>query len=250
MKEQKKRRGKTITIVMLIFLLLISIAYITYDHYMDLSKREKKIETKKKTKLYYDEVQEMMRQIEMYNQVFQDVSQINDIKNLDNQLKLKFGIYALQEVENIHNYYQVEDIKEMYHRYFINGFDAIYEDIDCPVKDKALYQYHSDTKTFTEESGHDHGKATVDINTYLVNGEIKDGKYIITTHILYSNYCNEMCNPDEGYYQSYSDIQKGINKVMSKQGEYKDHKDELPYTIYIFNYEKGKYKLEKIKMSN
>ncbi len=249
--KEKKSTGKTISIIILIILLLCSLSYIGYNEYQKLlidndNNKEKVVDERE---LYYSEVETIMNQIDLYNYIFKEAYPINDINSIDNQLKLKFGIYALQEVENINNYYKIEDMEEMYNNYFIDGFNAIYEDIDCIAKDDVLYELNSQTKTYTEKSGHDHDNPTVDIDTYFVEGNIDNNKYIIDTHILYSNYCNGTCNPNGGYYKSYDDAVNGTNPVTYRRSEYKDIKNNLPITTYTFIKKKGRFKLESIDIN-
>ena len=110
----KKSTGKTVAIVILLLLLLITLSYIGYTEYQKLLKEDNTLvdENETRNELYYSEVEKIMNQIDMYNNIFKGKYPIDNVNDIDNQLKLQFGIYALQETENIHNYYKVEDIMD------------------------------------------------------------------------------------------------------------------------------------------
>lgn len=246
--KTKKSTGKTVTIVILVLLLLTAVSYIGYIKYQDMLDKKTPIEEDEREELYYSEVEDIMNQIDMYNYIFKGTYPIEDINDIDNQLKLKFGIYALKETENINNYYKIEDIKEVYKNFFADGFSAVYENIECPAKDDDLYELDTNSKTYTEKGEHSHSVMTLDMDTYFVKGKIEDDKYIIDTNIVYSNYCNDTCNPEGGYYKSYKDVTNGTNPVYYKRSDYKDSKDEFPITTYTFIKSKGRYKLESIRV--
>lgn len=248
----KKSTGKTVTIVILLLLLLTALSYIGYTEYQKLLKEDNTLvdENETRNELYYSEVEKIMNQIDMYNNIFKGKYPIDNVNDIDNQLKLQFGIYALQETENIHNYYKIEDIKEMYKNFFVDGFNAVYEDIECPAKDNPLYELNSEKKIYTEVTDHAHGSTTLDIDTYYVKGSIDENVYTIDTNVIFSNYCSDTCNPNGGYYKSYNDVVNGTNPVFYKRSDYKDEKDDLPITTYTFIKEKSNYKLESIKVSN
>jgi len=103
----KKSTGKTVVIVILILLLLVALSYIGYTKYQELLNKTEPIEDKKREELYYSEVEDIMNQIDMYNYIFKGTYPIENINDIDNQLKLRFGIYALKETENINNYYNI-----------------------------------------------------------------------------------------------------------------------------------------------
>lgn len=250
--KTKKSTGKTVVIVILLLLLLTSLTYIGYTEYQKLLKEDDTLVDKntKRSELYYSEVETIMNQIDMYNTIFKGKYPINKVDDIDNQLKLQFGIYALQETENIHNYYRIEDIKEMYKNFFVDGFNAVYEDIECPAKDKPLYELSSVKKIYTEVTEHAHGSTTLDINAYFVKGSIDENIYTIDTHLVYSNYCSDTCNPNGGYYKSYNDVVNGTNPEFYKISNYKEVKDDFPITTFTFIKQKGNYKLESIKVSN
>ena len=63
---------------------------------------------------------------------------------------------------------------------------------------------------------------TLDMDTYFIKGKIEDDNYIIDTHIVYSNYCNDTCNKEGGYYKSYKDVVNGSNPVYYRRSDYKD----------------------------
>lgn len=245
----KKSPGKTVAIIILSLLLVISISYILYNEYIKLISSNEESKVTVREEMYYSEVSDILEQIDLYNEVFKSAYPINNVNDLDNQLKLKFGVYALKKTENINNYYKIEDMKEIYKNYFIDSFKVIYENIECPNKDKDLYELNSDTKTFIEVDGHEHGIASMDTDTYFVSGKISGNKYIIDTNILYSNYCNGTCNPEGGYYMSYDDAVKGNDPVTYKRSEYIEISDELPVTTFTFIKYKSHYKLESVKIN-
>ena len=248
----KKSTGKTVTILILLLLLLTALSYIGYTEYQKLLKEDNTLvdENETRNELYYSEVEKIMNQIDMYNNIFKGKYPIDNVNDIDNQLKLQFGIYALQETENIHNYYKIEDIKEMYKNFFVDGFNAVYEDIECPAKDNPLYELNSEKKIYTEVTDHAHGSTTLDIDTYYVKGSIDENVYTIDTNVIFSNYCSDTCNPNGVYYKSYNDVVNGTNPVFYKRSDYKDEKDALPITTYTFIKENSNYKLESIKVSN
>lgn len=245
----RKSTGKTVAIIILILLLLASLSYIGIIKYKELSKKNENDEKEMREEMYYSEVENILKQIDMYNQVFKSSYPIQDVNKIDNQLKLQFGILALTKTENIKNYYKIEDIKEMYHHYFVPGFEAIYENIACSAKDDDLYELNHETKTYSLAGVHNHGVSSMDTDTYFISGEIKKNQYIINTHILYSNYCSEACNPDGGYYKNYDDCIKGNDPVMYKKSHYDDIKEELPITTFTFVKDKSYYRLKNVSIT-
>lgn len=242
--------GKSVAIFILVVLLLSALTYIGYNEYTKILSN-KKVEKKVVRKdMYYKEVDEILKQIDMYNYIFSEEYPINDVNQLDNQLKLRFGVYALNSNENIDNYYSEDDLDDIYKNYFSDGFKVIYEDIKCPSKDGVLYTLNNDTKTYVKEEKHEHGTSSIDIDTYYVSDTIKGNQYIIDTNILYSNYCNEVCSPDNsGYYTSYSDAVKGGEPVIYKRNEYNDIKENLPITTFTFIKNKSHYKLKSVQIN-
>lgn len=244
--KKKKSTGKTITIIILLLLLVCSISYIVYNEYR---KEKEPVEEKEEKELSYKEVQNMLNQIEVYNNLIAEAYPIKDINKLDNQLKLNFGIWALIQDENITNYYSIEDIKEMYNNYFKEGFSAIYEDIKCKSDGEVLYELNSNTKTYTVNSEHVHGSTSITIDTFLVSAKQDGNKYKINTNILYSNYCNETCDIDNRLYDSFQKaVEKKDNQVAFLRKEYKEIKDTLPITVFTFEKVKNNYKLESIEI--
>lgn len=247
----KKSTGKTITIVILILLLLLLLGYIGYLEY--LKRQDKKTLDKDAVsrEMYYSEVDQMLFQIELYNEVFKSEYPILDINKIENQLKLQFGILALKRDENINNYYKIEDLKEMYHNYFISGFQAIYEDIECHVGDDALYKLNNESKTYTFVDTHEHGGGpSMDTDMYFVSSKIEGDHYIINMHILYSNYCNDTCGPFSGYYSSYQDCIDSKNLVMDTKSQYHEIKDDLPITTFTFIKDSNHFLLESVEIKN
>lgn len=242
----RKSTGKTVAIVILVLLLLGALSYIGYEKYLEIMENKNNVEEKAREEMYYSEVEQMMNQIDMYNHVFKSIYPMKDLNNIDNQLKLQFGVYSLKETEKIKNYYKIDDMKEMYNNYFMNGFKAIYENIECPSKDGDLYILNNDTKTYIIDDSHGHGTSTMDTNTYYVSSKIDNNKYVINTHILYSNYCNDTCNPNGGYYKTYNECIKGDNPVAYSEQEYKSVAEELPITTFTFIKEKSNYKLQSV----
>lgn len=245
----RKSTGKTVTIVILIILLLSAIGYIGYFEYQKLSdNKDSNVEKDEREELYYSEVVKILDQIDLYNEVFKSQYPINDVQKIDNQLKLNFGFLALKKDQKINNYYKVDDLKEAYYNYFKEGFSAIYEDVKCPVGDGVLYQFDNDKKTFTLDYGHKHKNITMSTDTYFSSGEIDNNKYIIKTHILYSNYCTDTCNPNGGYYSSYNSCVEGKKPITYKKSEYDSIKEKLPNTIFTFIKDKNNFRLESIKI--
>ena len=199
--------------------------------------------------MYYKEVKEILDQIDLYNYTFKSIYPVNNVDEIDNQLKLQFGIHVLKNNEKINNYFNEDDLDDVYKNYFVDNFDVIYENIDCPNKDGVLYKLNNDTKTYSLEEKHEHGMSSMDVDTYYVSDKIKGNKYIVYTHILYSNYCAEMCNNAGGYYKSYKDAIEGKNPVAYKRSEYNDIESSLPTTIFTFIKSKSHYKLESIKIN-
>lgn len=246
----RKSTGKTVAIVILILLLLASLGFIGYLEYEDIYLDKDKDEKVSRNEMYYSEVEQMMNQIDIYNHIFKGQYPISDFNKVDNQLKLQFGVYSLKETENIKNYYKIDDMKDMYNTYFVSGFKAIYEDIECPSKDGVLYNLNNDTKTYIIDDSHGHGASSMDVNTYYSSSQIEDNKYIINTHILYSNYCTDTCNPNGGYYSSYDDCVEGKNPVTYQEAEYKDIEGDLPTTTHTFIKDKNNFRLESVKIDN
>lgn len=246
----KKSTGKTVAIVILLLLLLCSLFYIGYTEYKKLIYPEKIEEKEERTEMYYSEVQKILKQIDMYNEILKSEYPIHDINKIDNQLKLQFGIYALQEDEKIHNYYQIEDMKDIYSKYLVKDFKTIYEDIKCPMGDDVLYKLDNDTKKYTLVDTHQHGMVTMNVNTYFVSGKIEDNKYIIETNILYSGYCNGVCNTEGGYYDSYHHCIEGKNPMTYQLSEYASIKDNLPITTFTFIKDSSNFRLESVKIDN
>lgn len=247
--KTKKSTGKTITIVFLIILLFLSLGYIGYSEYIKYQNKTKKVKKEVREEMYYSEVNTMLSQIELYNEVLKSEYPISNLNNIDNQLKLQFGILALKKNENISNYYKIEDIKEIYHNYFKQGFKAIYEDIDCPYQDDILYKLNNETYTFVDH--HAHGSTSIDIDTYFVSGKIDGNKYILNTHILYSNYCNDTCSPEQSsYYSSYQDCVEEKAPIMDTRSQYNKIKEELPVTTFTFIKDKNLFRLESISLKS
>lgn len=247
--RKKKSTVKTVAIVILVLLLISALTYIGYEKYIEMLNNKNKEEEHSREEMYYSEVSQIMDQIDMYNNVFKSIYPIENISTIDNQLKLQFGVYALKEIEKINNYYKIDDIKEMYNNYFINGFKAIYENIECPSKDGNLYILNNDNKTYIVDDSHGHGKSTMDTNTYYLSSKIDNNKYIINTHILYSNYCTDTCNPNGGYYKTYSECIKGEKPVAYTEKEYDTISEELPITTFTFIKEKSLFKLQSVKIN-
>ncbi len=247
----KKSTGKTVTIVILVLLLLLSLGYIGYFEYMKKQDEKPLKKDGARKEMYYSEVSQMLFQIELYNEVFKSEYPISDVNKIENQLKLQFGILALKRDENIHNYYKIEDLKEMYHNYFVSGFHAIYEDIECRALDDALYKLDNERKTYTFVDTHEHGGGpSMDTDTYFVSSKIEGNHYMINTHILYSNYCNDTCGPFSGYYSSYQDCIYSKNQVMNTKNQYHEIKDDLPITTFTFVKDKNYFRLESVEISS
>ena len=246
----RKSTGKTVTIVILILLLVVLLGYILYTNYNEILTKKETPKVSERTEMYYSEVNTILDQIRLYNEVFKESYPIADVNKIDNQLKLQFGILALEKTENIHNYYKVDDLKEMYYNYFSHSMKVIYEDIKCPVNDKNLYDLNTETNTYTEVSDHEHGMITMNADTYVTSTKIEDGKYIINTHILYSSYCNGTCSPEGGYYKTYEDCVKSNNPVIFKTSQYDEVKDDLPVTTFTFLKEKNHFLLESVEIKD
>lgn len=247
----KKSTGKTVTIVILVLLLLLSLGYIGYFEYMKNQDKKPVEKNVSREEMYYSEVDQMLSQIELYNEVFKSEYPILNVNKIENQLKLQFGILALKRDEKINNYYKIEDLKEMYHNYFISGFQAIYEDIECHALDDALYKLDNESKTYTYVDTHEHGGGpSMDTDTYYVSSKIDGDHYIINTHILYSNYCIDTCGPFSGYYSNYQDCIHSKNQVMNTKSQYQEIKDDLPLTTFTFVKDKNYFRLESVEIES
>ena len=187
--KEKKHPGKTFTIVILIILVLGLMSYIGYTKYDEIMKSKDKSETKEeREELYYSEVNDLLEKIDDYNEVLSMNYPITDYKKLDNQQKLKFGIYLLTKYENTKNYYKTQDIDEILHNYFTKDFNVIYESITCNLKDGDLYALNNGT--YTIDTNHEHGQEKINIKTFYVDSNKLDNVYKITVNILYNNYYN------------------------------------------------------------
>lgn len=244
--KKKKSTGKTVTIVILLILLFGALFYIGYLELQNINKKDQEAKKEVRSEMYYSEVKQMLSQIELYNEVFYEFYPIKDITKIENQAKLKFALHALKKDENISNYYKIEDMKEIYLRYFKKGFQAVYENIDCPVGGHLMYQLEKGTYTYQDEA---HGGINIDIDTYFQSGKINGQKYIINTHILYSNYCSDICpNIPSGYYKTYQEAKEKKNPIMNRKSEYHEVEDEIPITIFTFTKEKNHFLLESIEI--
>ena len=95
--REKKHPGMTATIIILIFMVIGLAAYIGYTKYDEIMKSKDKNDTKEeREELYYSEVNELLEKIDDYNEILSMSYPITDYKKLDNQQKLKFGIYLLK----------------------------------------------------------------------------------------------------------------------------------------------------------
>ena len=247
--NNNKSTGKTIAIVILVILLLCSIAYISYNELIKIKDTNKTEEKKAVRKdMYYSEVADLLDQIDMYNHVFKSEYPIKDINSIDNQYKLQFGIYALQKINDVNNYYTEDDLEDVFKNYFVDNFSVVYENVRCPSDDGDLYILDNDTKKFTMDENHEHSMPTVDIKTYYVSSEITGNKYVIDTNILYGNYCNGTCQYSLDLYKSYDDAVKGdFNAaVMNSRQDYREVADTLPITRFTFIKDKSHYKLKSV----
>ena len=239
----RKSPGKTAAIVILLLLLFCAISYIGYTEYQKLLDSKKITVKKERTELYYSEVQSLLSRIDLYNNVLASTYPIKDINKIDNQLKLKFAVKTLKEEENVNNYYNIDDIKQVYSDYFKNGFSAIYEDIKNSDTGEILYKLDNNTKTYTLNG--DNGIInSVNVDTFYVSGKIDEKKYVIKTNLLYSNICLDTC--PTGYFDSYEACLNGDKPIANKKSEYQDIKQELPVVTYTFSKVGTNYKLESV----
>ena len=247
--KEKKHPEKTFTIVILIIIVLGLMSYIGYTKYDEIMKSKDKSETKEeREELYYSEVNELLEKIDDYNEVLSMNYPITDYKKLDNQQKLRFGIYLLTKYENTKNYYKTQDIDEILHNYFTKDFNAIYESITCTLKDGDLYVLNNGT--YTIDQNHEHGLENMDIKTIYVDSNKLDNIYKITVNILYSNYCVDTCAKENKYYDSWTDAKERNNEVLTSLNEYEENKDDIKKTTFTFEKEDDNYLLKNVKVSN
>lgn len=245
--KKKKSTGKTVTIVILLILLFGALSYIGYLEIQNIDKKDQVSNQEIREEMYYSEVEQMLSQIDLYNEVFYESYPIQNVDKIDNQFKLQFALRALKKDENINNYYKIEDMKEIYQRYFKKGFQAIYENIKCPVGSHLMYQLEEGTYTNQDEA---HGAVNLDIDTYFKSGKIENQKYIIDTHILYSNYCADICeNLFSGYYKTYQEAKEKKNPVIARKSEYHEIEEELPITTFTFIKNRNYFQLEKVEIT-
>lgn len=250
--NSNKSTGKTVAIVILVILLLCSIAYIGYNELIKIKNDNKKEEKEVVRKdMYYSEVSDLLDQIDMYNQVFKNQYPIKDINEIDNQYKLQFGIYALQQKSSVDNYYTEDDMDDVFKNYFVKNFNVIYENVRCPSDDGDLYILDNNTKKYTIDENHVHSLPTMDIKTYYVSSKIAGNEYVIDTNILYGNYCNGTCQYSIDLYKSYDDAVNGdFNKaVTTTRRDYKEIADTLPITRFTFIKDKSHYKLKSVEVN-
>lgn len=244
--KNKKTPGKTVTIVFLVLMVLVLSSYIVYTKYQEvMMEEEEKEEEKIEEELTYSEVMDLLSKIEDYNQNFSKYYPISDFSKLDNQEKLNYGIYMLTKYENTHNYYKVEDMKNVYKENFSGNMKVLYEDINCRNKDGILYSLNNGT--YTVDNTHEHGTESMDIDTFYVESSKLDDIYQITVHILYSNYCTDTCPDTKSCYSSYQDAVSATNKVLDSKNEYSDYKNNLKKTTFTFVKKYDSYLLKNVK---
>lgn len=247
--KEKKQPGKTFAIVVLIIAVLGLMSYIEYTKYDEIMKNKDKNETKEeREELYYSEVNDLLEKIDDYNEVLSMNYPITDYKKLDNQQKLKFGIYLLTKYENTKNYYKTQDIDEILHNYFTKDFNVIYESITCNLKDGDLYVLNNGT--YTIDTNHEHGQEKMNIKTFYVDSNKLDNVYKITVNILYNNYCVDTCAKEDKYYDSWNDAKERSNEVLTSLNEYEDNKDDIKKTTFTFEKENDNYLLKNIKVES
>lgn len=244
--KNKKTPGKTVTIIFLIILVFVLVSYIGYTKYQEfIMEEEREVEYIIEEELTYREVMELLEKIEDYNQNFSKYYPISNFSKIDNQEKLNFGIYMLTKYENTHNYYKVEDMKNIYKENFSGNMKVVYENIDCKNKDGVLYLLNNGT--YTLDNAHEHGVEKMDIDTFYVESSKLDDVYQITVHILYSNYCADTCSNDKSCYSSYQDAVSSTNRVLNSKSEYDDYKNNLKKTTFTFIKKYDSYLLKSVK---
>lgn len=246
--KKKNSTGKTITIIILVLIVLGLLSYIGYTRYQEIMLEKEEEKTEEREELYYSEVENLLSQIEDYNEVLSKNYPITDYKELDNQEKLKFGIYLLTKYENTKNYYKTADMKQILKNYFTEDFTVVYESITCDQKDGVLYNL--DNGTYTMDNSHEHGVESMRINTYYVDSNKLDNIYKVTVNILYSNYCTGTCPDTSEYYETWNDAKQGQNKVLDSIKEYSEKKESLKKTTFTFEKENDSYLLKNVKIIN
>lgn len=244
--KKKKSTGKTVAIVLLVMMVIGLSSYIGYTKYQEfIMEEEKTVDEEVEEELTYSEVMELLDKIEDYNQNFSKSYPISNVSKLDNQDKLNFGIYMLTKYENTHNYYKVADMKNIYKENFADSMKVLYEDIHCPSNDGVLYALNNGT--YILDNTHEHGKESMDIDTFYVESSKLEDTYQITVHILYSNYCMGTCPNTPECYSSYQDAVSSTNKALDSINEYSDFKNNLKTTTFTFQKKYDTYLLKSVK---
>ncbi len=265
MKEKKEGRGKIVVIVLLTLLLIGNCSYIAYDHFFASAKKEAK-EEKKTTKKKEKEVEKrdlslaeekiLLDQIKEYNLYLADLYPIQDIKKTENQTKLLFAYYHLEE-KNKEEVMQ-GDIQKIVNSYFGEDNGVSYESIQCPIDGKDLYQYDQTTRIYTYVDDHQHsGSGFYNTHNYFIDGSVyNEEEFVINVHVIYEEYCKSECGPSSNYYKTAKDAFDLENAIIEKEeeeefsdGDYEKVKSQLPTTTYTFIKDKdGNYGLRKVEI--
>ena len=247
--KEKKQPVKTVVIVFLILIIFELSFYIGYTKYTEIMKNKENSEVKEeREELYYSEVTTLLDRIDDYNHILSKNYPINNYEKLDNQQKIKFGIYLLTKHENINNYYKTSDIDDILSNYFTKDFNVVYENILCNLKDGDSYILNNGT--YTIDTNHEHGQEKMNIKTFYVDSNKLDNVYKITVNILYNNYCVDTCAKEDKYYDSWNDAKERNNEVLTSLNEYEDNKDDIKKTTFTFEKENDNYLLKYIKVES
>lgn len=163
------------------------------------------------------------------------------------------------------------DVVEFYKRYFGND-DIKNEDILCPIDNKPIFEYDSETGVYRYSSNiHAHGALPVIYDKYAypisieklkkANGEIL---YEVKMHKMFGDYCSDICELTSHFYGTYEDSLNQENAIVKKEDYdnwedyfassqeiekiYSTYQEQFPVYKYTFVFENNDYYLKSVRI--
>lgn len=261
MKEKKNK--KLITIIIILALCLFgSMSYIIYDKVLIQEQKEEKekntLEQEEKPDnnvrdLNEIEKEQILSQIKDYTTSLATSYPIDNEHPLANQSALNFTLVKIGTLrENILE----SEIEQILQTYFGKNHPYKHENINCLANDGVLYQYDSTKREYTFQNTHGHsGPGSAQSEIYYVTGTVENNKYIVNVHILYGNYCGDICGPTINYYKTIEDSMNGENAILGPYNdshtitdeEYKKISSTIPTTTFTLEKDiEGNYGLKSV----
>lgn len=269
-KETIRKERKIIIISMIIIVVVLLLIFFFRWFFVD------RIVSRNNIDLTSDEAISLVGRIKSYS-YFDKLGDF-EISNISNQDKLWFIVETDETYDKELNFYQEgsvvseEMVNNFFNRYFYEE-EISNEDILCSKDKEIVFDYSSETKTYTANTNyHHHLDTPIIYDKYLyplsiekiekANGDIL---YEVSVHKMFGDYCSDICDITNNFYGTYEDSLNKENVIVNSNNYenwedyfvsekeieklYNIEKDNFPTYKYVFVFENNTYYLKSVEIS-